>query len=71
VTRQARAPILLVGAAFTSAWRLRSWDRFYLPKPFSRVSVRCVAVESTPGEDREASAQAIATRLRELNPDSP
>ncbi len=69
VTRQARAPILLVGAEFASAWRLRSWDRFYLPKPFSRVRVRCVPVNPPPGEDRDASARAIAARLRELNPD--
>jgi len=31
------APILLVSFNFRGAWRLKSWDGFYLPHPFSRV----------------------------------
>jgi lysophospholipid acyltransferase (LPLAT)-like uncharacterized protein len=31
--------ILPVVAAASSAWRLRSWDRFMIPKPFARVTV--------------------------------
>tara|TARA_R100000027_G_scaffold1806_3_gene2005 strand:- start:26390 stop:27013 length:624 start_codon:yes stop_codon:yes gene_type:complete len=37
---QAESPILLTGATFHRAWRFKSWDRFYLPKPFSRIDVR-------------------------------
>jgi hypothetical protein len=37
VARRTRAPIVLIGVAFESAWELRSWDRFVIPKPFSRV----------------------------------
>lgn len=55
------APFVLVGAQFTSAWRLRSWDRFYLPRPFSRVRVRCELI-SDPGVD-------VPARLRAINPD--
>ncbi len=31
--------ILPVAAAADRAWRLRSWDRFMIPKPFARVTV--------------------------------
>ncbi len=38
--RQAKARICLLSANCESAWRLRSWDGFYLPKPFSRIRIR-------------------------------
>jgi len=31
------APIVPIHIRFSSAWRLNSWDRFTIPKPFSRV----------------------------------
>ena len=46
VPRRSGAPLLLVGGEFTSAWRLKSWDRFYLPVPFSRVRMRCELIEN-------------------------
>lgn len=33
------APILLLGFGASSAWRVRSWDRLIVPKPFSKVVV--------------------------------
>jgi lysophospholipid acyltransferase (LPLAT)-like uncharacterized protein len=33
------APIIPVHVRFSSAWRLKTWDRFVIPKPFSRVEV--------------------------------
>jgi lysophospholipid acyltransferase (LPLAT)-like uncharacterized protein len=33
------APIIPIHVRFSSAWRLKSWDRFVIPKPFSRVEV--------------------------------
>lgn len=32
-------PIVPVHVTFSDAWRLRTWDRFVIPKPFSRVFV--------------------------------
>ena len=40
VVKMAKVPALLLSFEFSSAWRLNSWDGFYLPKPFSRVLVR-------------------------------
>ena len=69
VAQLAGAPVLLFGAEYHSAWRLRSWDGFYLPVPFSRVRLRCEQAAAGLATDRDSSAQAIAARLRQINPD--
>ena len=71
VARRARAPVLLLGLVFESAWRLKSWDRFYLPRPFSRVTLKCEYVPFDPTADRDAMAEALRLRLAALNPDEP
>ena len=37
--QRAGAPIVVVVAAARRSWRLRSWDRFMIPKPFARVTI--------------------------------
>lgn len=37
--QRAGAPLIAVGLVATNAWRLRSWDRFVIPKPFSTVRI--------------------------------
>ncbi len=69
VPRRTGSPLLLIGGEFHSAWRLKSWDRFYLPKPFSRVRMRCELVENDQLADRDAAAARIKERLLALNPD--
>ena len=69
VARRTRAPMLLIGGQFSSAWRLRSWDRFYLPKPFSRVRMRCEVVTADQLADRDAGIAMLRERLLALNPD--
>ncbi len=69
VSRRSRTPLLLMGVRYTSAWRFKSWDRFYLPKPFSRVHLVAEMVPPEALDQRSEAAQAIATRLLELNPD--
>jgi len=34
------APIVVVSVNFSRCWRLKSWDRFCVPKPFSKVMVK-------------------------------
>lgn len=69
VARRTRAPILLIGGEFSSAWRLKSWDRFYLPKPFSRVRMRCEVVSPDELADRDIAVARLHERLLALNPD--
>jgi lysophospholipid acyltransferase (LPLAT)-like uncharacterized protein len=68
VARRAGAAVLLVGGRFESAWQLRSWDGFWLPRPFSRVVVEC---ELVPPEAlaRDDAVEMLAARLRAICPD--
>lgn len=48
------APVLPIHVRFGSAWRLKSWDRFAIPKPFSTVEVifdEALAVPPSLDED--------------------
>jgi lysophospholipid acyltransferase (LPLAT)-like uncharacterized protein len=69
VTRRTATPILVLGGEFESAWRLRSWDRFYVPKPFSRVRMRCELIPVEQLADRDAALALLKERLIALNPD--
>ena len=69
VTRRTRTPVLIVGGEFESAWRLRSWDRFYIPRPFSRVRMRCEQITADQLNDRDAAMALLRDRLVDLNPD--
>jgi lysophospholipid acyltransferase (LPLAT)-like uncharacterized protein len=69
VARRTQAPLLVIGAEFSSAWRLKSWDGFYLPKPFSRVRMRCGLVPADALADRDGAAEALRAQLLAINPD--
>lgn len=43
------APFVMFSLNFNRAWRLKSWDRFYVPFPFSRIEVQMHLVKN-PGE---------------------
>jgi lysophospholipid acyltransferase (LPLAT)-like uncharacterized protein len=56
--QRAGVPVLTVGAYASSAWRLGSWDRFLIPKPFARVNVAYGGPERVAGESpRDATAE--------------
>lgn len=68
VARRAGAAVLLVGGRFHSSWRLRSWDGFCVPRPFSRVEVTCEYF--SPNQVAHQSAtETLAARLRVISPD--
>lgn len=69
VARRTKTPLILVGAKFHSAWRMKSWDRFYLPKPFSRVEMRSISVSAEELADRDAATEKIRGQLLAINPD--
>lgn len=33
------APIVPIGYACTKVWKFRSWDQFFIPKPFSKIAM--------------------------------
>jgi lysophospholipid acyltransferase (LPLAT)-like uncharacterized protein len=65
----------VVPVSYRLGWkvRLKSWDRFQIPLPFSRCEVRfgaAIAVGSTsPEPEQEAARAQLETRLRELTAD--
>jgi lysophospholipid acyltransferase (LPLAT)-like uncharacterized protein len=49
------APVVPVNMEYSSCWRVKSWDRFIIPRPFSKVRViigqpQQIRSTSTPGE---------------------
>lgn len=64
-------PIVCVGLAYHQPWRLRSWDRFAIPKPFRRAScVMSEAIQVPPDLDREGIEhwrQKVEQRMNELS----
>ena len=60
------APILPIHAQFSSAWRLKTWDRLVIPKPFSRVTVIFDEILAVPPKLDEAAFQQHSDRIREI-----
>lgn len=68
VSSRTQMPIVCVGIGFSSCWRCKSWDRFAIPKPLSKV----VFVTSDPivvprDADREVLKHYHARVQRELD----
>ncbi|HSC32850.1 MAG TPA: lysophospholipid acyltransferase family protein [Gemmatimonadaceae bacterium] len=76
VSQRTGAPVVPLGAGASRAWRLSSWDRFLIPKPFARVTIAYgtptiadaasarEAVSQTPRfEALMAETNAVATRV--------
>lgn len=71
VTRRVNAPLLLLGVEYTRAWRLRSWDRFNIPWPFSRVRWRATLLPAQAADGSKLDAPAVRAALLAINPDLP
>jgi lysophospholipid acyltransferase (LPLAT)-like uncharacterized protein len=59
VAMKTGAPFVMLSFNFSRAWRLKSWDRFYVPVPFSRVAVQLRVIEN-PAELSDDPKQAAA-----------
>src|SRR5439155_13172951 len=58
------APIIPVRASASRAWRLKSWDRFLIPKPFARVDVHYGELTMVQADTPRAAAE-LAPHLEE------
>ncbi len=67
--QKSRLPILFVSFNFLNSWRVNSWDRFFLPKPFSTVNIRAVRenIVDWPEEEVLIRAQQTLLQLAENN----
>jgi lysophospholipid acyltransferase (LPLAT)-like uncharacterized protein len=62
------APIVAIGVHARRAWRLKSWDRFMIPKPFTRIDVVYASanVAATAARDVEAEAPKFEALIDNL-----
>jgi lysophospholipid acyltransferase (LPLAT)-like uncharacterized protein len=74
LARNTGVPIVPFHVAVERAWVLRSWDRFMIPKPFSRLLLRVgspIFVEADARSERisehHAQMQATLDRIRETS----
>lgn len=68
VARRAKVRVVLLGINYSSYWRVNSWDKLIIPKPFSCVTV---LAEVVPMEllDSEDALPMLERRLRVINSD--
>jgi lysophospholipid acyltransferase (LPLAT)-like uncharacterized protein len=67
LARKSGKPLIPVGISVKRAWRARSWDRFLIPKPFSRaVWLFGEPIFVTPEEDIEAVCQRVEEAINQL-----
>jgi lysophospholipid acyltransferase (LPLAT)-like uncharacterized protein len=64
LARNTQAPIMPFYIAAESAWVLKSWDRFVIPKPFSRVHVRVGRVIHVPADITSAGSQQLHAEMQ-------
>lgn len=69
LARLSGAPVVPIAVGSSSEWRLRSWDGFRIPVPFSRCVARMGAAIPAPPdrEHDEAARAAIERALVELS----
>lgn len=65
LARMSGAPLLPVTWRAGRSWRLGSWDRLEIPKPFARVTVTVGEPIPVPRRAGEATLAEVAARLEE------
>ncbi len=65
LARVCAVPVVPIAVEYEKAWRLKSWDKFFIPKPFSVVRVRFLPFVHVPDdEDPEAARQRLTALLK-------
>jgi len=69
LTRKAQCPIALLSLNFERAYRLKSWDGFYLPLPFSKVSLSGRLAPIDPSRSNAEIAEDLQGQLKAMTRD--
>lgn len=64
LAQKSGASVLPMNIEYSSFWRLKSWDRFILPKPFSTVRLIYGALHQVPRTGNDAEFEAERLRLQ-------
>jgi len=65
LAQKSGAPIVPIHMEYSSAWRLKSWDRFVVPRPFAKL--RAIVGAPIPIAPLEGAEQFEAAQLRLQN----
>ena len=69
LARLCGVPIAPITVEYEKFWRLKSWDRFFIPKPFSVVRVRFLPFVHVPDDEApEAARQRLSALLKPGQP---
>jgi hypothetical protein len=63
IAQTTESDIIPIHIHYSSAWRLSSWDRFVIPKPFSKVEVTFDKPISIPKDLTEEAFEIARTNL--------
>jgi lysophospholipid acyltransferase (LPLAT)-like uncharacterized protein len=66
LARQMGIPIMPVRVEYDDFWELKSWDRFRIPKPFSKVRVHFLPLQPIGKESDASELQQEGVRLQGL-----
>ena len=70
LAQKTQAGILPVRVEYSSFWRLKSWDQFQIPKPFSKVIIIFEPLQTIETGLDEAGFEEARARVESiLNPD--
>ncbi len=64
LARNTNLPIYVFHCAVERAWVLNSWDRFMIPRPFSRVAVRFSRVIEVPPDAEEQTLEQYRQQMQ-------
>ena len=71
VAQRTQRPLILLGVGYANAHTLRNWDRFQIPKPWSRVRLSysdpMIIPPDLSGEPFDAAVAAIGRQLEDLS----
>jgi lysophospholipid acyltransferase (LPLAT)-like uncharacterized protein len=68
--QRAGVPMVVGGAIPSRMWRLKTWDRFIIPKPFAEIVVRYsneITIEADTPRAAAGAAEDFQSRLRAIN----
>jgi len=63
VSQRCSAPLMPVYIEYSSCWRLKSWDGFMIPKPFSKIVVTLMPYVNIPKTDTEEAFEAERAKV--------
>lgn len=69
LARLCAVPIVPITVEYAKFWRLKSWDQFFIPKPFSVVRVRFLPFIHVPDDESPEAARERLSAL--LKPEVP